>query len=388
MSPPGASWRKTGLLAALGVLAALALVALFRRGSSAVVPTAAPEHPVPAAAAAPAQPPPQTPTLALGVTAAAGRPRAALPAGGLARTAAEDYRRRARYPRSSTPLATADDDPIVGERVVNPVRSRGPNNEEPSLTVYPAAVGFETPEPAVVHAFLASGDEKVAARSVRATVTTDRFEPVGEIEYRDDGAGGDPVADDHIYTAVFVPGAEASGRPATSYMVRVVATTRGNEERIAATSFLYSFPDAQVTGAYRDAVVDGSLQVQAEVSVTMAGRFHLEATLYDASGEQALAWAQTALALPEGQHWMTLSFYGLILRERSIDGPYLLRHVALSTASTMPNAKNRLADGVHVTAAYAAARFTDASYDDPDLLDAADRVEHDTADLGGLEAGG
>jgi len=390
VSPPGVP-RRARFLAALGVLAALALLALFLRGSSAVVPTADHQNPAPAAtAAAPAapQPPPPAATLAMGVTAAAGRPRAMLPEGGLARNAAEDYRRRARYPRSSSPLAAPDDDPIVRERVVNPVRSRGPNNEEPSLTVYPARVGFETPEPAVVHAFLASGDEKVAARSVRAAVTTDRFEPAGELEYRDDGAEGDAIAVDHVYTAVFVPGEEASARPATSYMVRVVATTRGNEERIAATSFLYSFPDAQLTGAYRDAVVDGSLQVQAEVGVTAPGRFHLEATLYDASGAQALGWAQTALELPEGSHWMTLSFYGLILRERGVDGPYLLRHVALSTASTMPNAKNRLADGAHVTAAYAAARFTDASYDDPDLLDAADRVERDTVNLGGLEAGG
>jgi uncharacterized protein DUF4784 len=387
VSTPRAS-RRVGLLAALGVLAALALLAVFRRGSSAVVPTADREPPVAAVTAAAEPPPPSAPTLALGVTAAAGRRKAMLPEGGLARSAAEDYRRRARYPRSSSPLVTVDDDPIVRERVVNPIRSRGPNNEEPSLTVYPALVGFETPEPAVVHAFLASGDEKVAARSMRATVMTDRFEPAGELEYRDDGTEGDAVADDRVYTAVFVPGAEASGRPATSYMVRVVATTRGNEERIATTSFLYSFPDAQLTGAYRDAVVDGSLQVQAEVSVTAPGRFHLEATLYDTSGEQALAWAQTALALPEGRHWLTLSFYGLILRERGIDGPYVLQHVALSTASTMPNAKNRLAEGVHVTAAYAAARFTDASYDDPDLLDAADRVERDGGNLGGLDAGG
>jgi len=54
----------------------------------------------------------------------------------------------------------------------------------------------------------------------------------------------------------------------------------------------------------------------------------------------------------------------------------------------MPNAKNRLADRVHLTAAYAASRFTEAPYDDRELLDAADRVERDTGNLGGLEAGG
>ena len=389
MSTPGVQ-RRTTLLAALGVLAVLAVVLLFGWRSSDSAPTAAREHPAEATATAAATPPPTAPGLsvALGLTAAATRPRPSLPEGGLARTTAEDYRRRARYPRSSYPLVTVEDDPIVRERIVHPVSSRGPHGEEPSLTVYPALVGFESPDPAVVHAFLTLGDEKIEARSMRATLVTDRFETVGELEYRDDGSGGDATADDHIYTAVFVPGAEAAGRPATSYMVRVVATVGVDEERIAVTSFLYSFPDAQLTGAYRDTVVDGSLQVQAEVAVTAAGRFHLEATLYDAAGQQALAWAQTALELSEGRHWMTLPFYGLILRERGVDGPYLVRNVALSTASTMPNGKNRLADRVYATGAYAASSFTDAPYNNPELLDAADRIERDSADLGGLEAGG
>jgi hypothetical protein len=379
--------RRTKLLAALG-LAALVGLGLLRRGASDATSAVERERPVPATAAAAVPSSGSGPTLALGVTAAARRPRPSLPEGGLARTAAEEYRRRARYPRSSAPLVTIEDDPITRERVVNPVRSRGPRGEEPSLTVYPALVGFESPDPAVVHAFLSLGDEKIEARSMRATVMTDRLEVLGELEYRDDGSGGDAVADDHVYSAVFVPGAEAAGRPATSYMVRVVAVTHGDEQRIAVTSFLYSFPDAQLTGAYRDALVEGSLQVQAEVIVTAGGRFHLEASLYDRSGERPLAWAQTALELSEGRHWMTLPFYGLILRESGVDGPYLVRNVALSTASAMPNAKNRLADRVHLTGTYAATRFTDAPYGDTELLDAADRVEHDTADLGGLEAGG
>ena len=387
MSTPEAS-RRIRLLAAVGVLGALAL-SFLRWGSSDGAPAPEPEPAAPAAAATAAAPPSGAdPTLALGLTAAATRPKPSLPEGGLARTAADDYRRRARYPRSSYPIITVEDDPVVRERVVHPVSSRGPGNEEPTLTVYPALVGFESPDPALVYAFLAMGERKIEARSMTATVTTHEGDAVGQLVYRDDGTAGDAVADDHVYTAVFLPGAEAGGRPATSYMVRVTATTRGDEQRIAVTSFLYSFPDAQLTGAYRDAVVDGSLQLQAEVLVTAAGRFHLEAALYDRAGEVPLAWAQTAQELPPGQHWMTVPFYGLILQERGVDGPYLVRNVALSTASAMPNAKNRLADRVHLTAAYGASRFTDAPYDDRELLDAADRVERDTGDLGGLEAGG
>ena len=78
----------------------------------------------------------------------------------------------------------------------------------------------------------------------------------------------------------------------------------------------------------------------------------------------------------------------LILQERGVDGPYLVRNVALSTSSAMPNAKNRVADRAHLTGPYAANRFTDAPYGDQELLDAADRVERDIGGLGGLEAGG
>jgi hypothetical protein len=370
----------------LGVLGALAL-AFLRWGSSGDGPAAGDAQP-PAAEDASASAPASEATLALAITAAAPRAQPSLPEGGLARLAADDYRRRARYPRSSFPVAAPADDPVARERVVNPVRSRGPRGDEPSLTVYPALVGFESPDPAIVHAYLAMGEEKIPAKTMQAAVTTDQLESVGELEYRDDGNGGDATADDRIYTAVFVPGPEAGGRPATSYMVRVVATTRGDEQRIAVTSFLYSFPDAQLTGAYRDAVVDGSLHVEAEVLVTAPGRFHLEATLYDTQGDRALAWAQTASELHAGRHWMTLPFYGLILQERGVDGPYLVRNDALSTSSAMPNAKNRVADRAHLTGAYAASRFTDAPYGDQELLDAADRVERDSGGLGGLEAGG
>src|SRR5436190_4111175 len=54
--------------------------------------------------------------------------------------AAADYRRRARYPRSAQPLLPDDDDPIVRDREVSPVESRGRNGEEPTLRVFPAAM--------------------------------------------------------------------------------------------------------------------------------------------------------------------------------------------------------------------------------------------------------
>jgi hypothetical protein len=307
-----------------------------------------------------------------------------IPAAALARTSAEDYRRRARYPRSAQPIANGED-PIARDREVTRIRERGPNGEEPGLTVYPLLPGFEAPEPAVLLAYLSVGETPVPAREMRGIVLTPDLQPFGTVDYRDDGTFGDQQANDNIFTGLFVPGGEDLSR---SFLVRVTAVTRGGDERIAGASFLYSSPHAHLTGQYRDAVVDGSLVVEAEVEVTTAGRFHLEATLYSADGAQAIAWAQNAGELTAGVHWMALSYYGLILREKQIDGPYALRYVALSTATQMPNAKNRLIEWAYTTGAHAATAFTDAPYNDPALLDAAERVERDAPTLGALEAGG
>jgi len=320
-------------------------------------------------------------------TAAGGPPRPALATDAIARSAAADYRRRARYPRSSQPL-DGGADPLLRDREVSRITQPGPGGAGPALTVYPLATGFEDPEPAVLYAYLAVDGTRIAAGTIRGTILTDALQPIAEVEYRDDGTGGDAVANDHLYTAVFVPGRETTPMLAASYMVQVVATTRTDDERRAATSFLYSHPHAQLTGQYRDSVVDGSLEIGIEIEVSQAGRFHVEATLYGPDATRTLAWAQTAAELEPGRHWMTLPFYGLILHEHGTAGPYVLRWVALSTTTEMPNAKNRLREASYRTAPYDPAAFTAQPFNDPNLLDAATRLEGDAAAAGGLDGGG
>jgi hypothetical protein len=374
--------------AAVALTAALAFFLRPAAGTrGAVAPAAAPRV-IPRTAAAPPPPTPGTPAA----TEAAPKngvqpPPEVLPPDAVARSAAEDYRRRARYPRSSRPLDDGPD-PLERDREVSRISQRGPAGEDPALTVYPLASGFEDPEPAVLYAYLAVDGTRIPARAIRGTIVTEDLQPIGEIEYRDDGTGGDAVANDRVYTAVFLPGPEAVPELSRSYMVRVVATTRSDDERRAATSFLYSHPHAHLTGHYRDAVVNGSLEIGVEVEVAEAGRFHVEATLYGPDGTRKVAWAQAAGELQPGRHWMAIPFYGLILQERGIAGPYLVRWVALSTTTQMPNAKNRLSEANYRTAPYDLGAFTDQPFNDPDLLDAANRLEHDRAKVGGLDTGG
>jgi hypothetical protein len=382
--------RRRALVA--GVVAAVAggLVLLVRPARTAPdrAPFAAPPAPARPAAAepdpAPAPPPAPAAPAVFPSPSAARRELPTLPPQALTRTTADDYRRRARYPRSSHPLAP-DEDPIARDRDVTPITEHGPNGRDPSLTVFPALPGFEDPEPVVLLAYLSIGDERIAAREMTGTVTTEALEPLGEVTYHDDGVGGDQEAGDGLYTTVFVP--PPGDALAESFLVKVHAVALGDVERFAATSFLYSRPRARLTGRFRDAAVDGSLHVEAEVEVLAIGRFHLEASLADATGGRQLAWAQSAAELPPGVHWMPLDYYGLILREADVGGPYLLRRVALSTTSDMPNAKNRLLENAYLTAAYPVTAFTDQPFQDPALLDAADRLERDGL-AGGLGAGG
>jgi hypothetical protein len=377
-------WRRPAAAAVvLGALAA-GLAAWWARAS---VPrgdvVAAASAPAPTVAAAREPAPPSAPS---NVVVGYVRPPAPKAVAAVGLQAAAEYRRRARYPRSAQPLTDDEKDPIARDREVSAVESRGQNGVEPTLRVFPAASGFEAPEPAVVFAELTVRGRPAVAREIHATFTTEDLIPLGEVAFHDDGNDGDAAAGDGRYTAV-VDGAQLGTKLATSYLVQVVARVAGDEERKGAASFLYSSPHARLTGTYRDALVDGSLHVGAEIDVTEAGRFHLEATLYGPDGVEKIAWAQAADWFEPGPHWLDLAFYGLILRERGLDGPYVLRFVALSTTTEMPNAKSRIVENAYWTQPYAAASFTDRPFDDPQLLEAARRIEADPMPRG-LDAGG
>jgi hypothetical protein len=295
----------------------------------------------------------------------------------LGQRAAQEYRRLAQYPPWSRPFTDEGEDPILRDRLVSPITATGEDGAEPTLVVFPQQTSFEAPEPVLLYAYLSVNGSRVAANAISGTLLTEDLQPLAQLAYNDDGSDGDPIAGDQIYTARFDPGPDFAPDLSESFLVRVSAETTEGQPRTAATSFLYSNPHARLTGNYRDAIVNGSLVIDAEVEVFRPGRFHLEGTLYSQDGRRGIGEAHTASELPAGRQWMRLTFFGRIIAQGGIDGPYLLRFLALSTTTAMPNAKNRLVENAHVTGAYRSAQFSDAPFDDPDLRDAADRLERD-----------
>jgi hypothetical protein len=398
-------WRKALLLAAAGILLALAAVILlqrpFRIDSAEVAsePAAAarvrrassdnaapnanldPRRHGPTRVHLPPTPLPRTPERGDAKPKSSGATAVSLAA-----NAAQDYRDRAQYPRWSQPLAPGED-PILRDREVSPVSARGPRDDGAVLTVLPDQIAFEAPDAILLYAYLTANGERIGARSIGGEIVTESLTPLVPLTFGDAGTDGDAIAGDHIYTALYQPAAGQMSGLSESFLARVTAFSEEGEEIRAGTSFQYSNPDAQLTGNYRDRLEDGSLVIEAEVEVRNPGRFHLEGTLYDGAAANPLAWSQDAAELTPGRQWLRLSFFGRILHERGVDGPYLLRFLALSTATTMPNAKNRLVENAFVTGHYAAAQFSDAPFNDPDLLEAASRLERDLPPTG-LDGGG
>lgn len=350
------------------------------------------EGPAPVAAPPPAAEPAQAPTpeapAALGLDAEEGRAELAealegMPRpGALGEVAARSYRERARFPPWTEPIRNGVD-PLLRDRTVTPGHSF-PRDVEPALWAEPAAASFEAPGPVILRARLVEDGGLVPARSIEGEIRTQAGEVVGRLDFRDHGSEGDESAGDLVYTA-HLPGARAEGL-AGSYLVQVDALTREGAERTAVTGFLYSAPASQLTGRFRDEVVDGNLVIEAELEVLEESRFHLEGTV-GARGGEPLAWAQNATSLPPGRHWLPLTFYGLALRESGRDGPYRLLSVGLSTTGTMPNHPNDLVRNAHVTEAYRADRFTSQSFGDPGLLGAARQLEGAGGADAGLDAG-
>lgn len=97
----------------------------------------------------------------------------------------------------------------------------------------------------------------------------------------------------------------------------------------AAINFLYNPAGnvpARFTGAFRDAVVDGSLVVYAEVEVVRAGWFNLDANLWD-DHDEPVAFSRFKGELPAGVTWVPLQFFGKVLVDAGRPSPYRVREL-------------------------------------------------------------
>jgi hypothetical protein len=295
-------------------------------------------------------------------------------AGKLARETAKEYRELARYPESSHVLKKGEADPVREKRQPTRQSRRGPDANDPTLTVWASKVSYEKGQAVDLYASIEDRGKAVAATNEMTGEIVDGFGSIfAQVSYRDDGQGADVRAGDGVYSARLAPTALTA---TASYMVRVQTRLADGDLLEAAGGFLYSDPSAHLTGRYRDFLRDGNLVIAAEVEVAEHGRFHLAGTLYSKAGEP-LGYAQAAAELEPGRQWIELSYYGLMFHDRQAAGPYRLGSLALATAGRMPNALNDLVEDAYVTRPYRLQQMRQQSFERPQLVEAAKRLEID-----------
>lgn len=291
-------------------------------------------------------------------------------AGWLALETARDYRKAARYPEWSRALEAGAEDPLRAKRVPGKITARDPEGEGPALTVWSKKVSYEVGSPVTFFATVDGG----SPIAVTGEVASAAGEPLGALAFFDDGAAPDKRAGDGLYTARFEVPAAHRPRLAASFLVKIQATFADGTSRFATSGFLYSRPHARLVGRYRDQARGGNLVISARVEVVEAGRFHLAGTLHTLAGEP-VGTAQTVVELAPGRHWVDLEFYGLMFHDRAVTGPFRLGSLALTTTGAMPNGLSDLVEDAHVTRPVTAKSFTRRPFAQPELLEAAKRLE-------------
>ncbi len=375
MAPPPTPDRRSRLRAALTALALLALVAvLFGLAPRSRTP---PEPSARARPDEPSRPAPAGPGLPPRPGAGPARPPVTLPDGALAEPFEPHDQpivppplpsARLPYPPGSQPLTEGtnpasqppEDDPVDPKNGVHVIFG-------------PRVAVVHPPDPLVIDlqvlnklgAGLPITDGVARFRSEHSDIEKGPWFPSPLV---DDGSGRDLASGDLHFTATYTPPPDQQAAlfagGGTHVYLDVRFTVPGIGFREYATTMEYSRqPDAALNGKYVESLDQGSLVVSAGVTAKVAGEYRVIASLYGRG--QAIAFAQKTATLEAGDGSVPLLFFGKILHDRGIDGPYDLRYVMLFQRTADGEIPGENIDPAYTTQAYSARSFSDAAYVPP-----------------------
>ena len=144
------------------------------------------------------------------------------------------------------------------------------------------------------------------------------------ISASDDGANGDVKANDRIYTITVKPGKQDWG------FMTVSANFKINGNQITQVATWYSTPHtvAEFQDGVTDSIQDGHLVVRVPLLVKKAGYFLIESNLQEKNNpNRFIATATYEGKLNVGRQIIPLRFWGKLLGDQGIDGPYLVREI-------------------------------------------------------------
>jgi hypothetical protein len=275
------------------------------------------------------------------------------------------------YPPWCQPLSQGSDP-------ARTVKDDNPIDEKSGLHVVmgPRMFIVHPPDPIVIDlAVLNSLGAKLPIGSgvarFRPDGTTVASGPWFEIPFVDDGTGADLGAGDNDYTAAFLP--SDAQRDALfkggEHVMGEVAFEAPEGHGLMRYPFVVTYsrqPDATLSGKYSDAPGGGGLVISVGVTAQQPGSFRIIGSLYSGDGQRAIAFASASATLTAGDGTIPLAFFGKVLHDSGIDGPYDLRFLMLyEQVSQGTEIPGDTVDNAYTTGAYRASSFSGDAYEAP-----------------------
>jgi Domain of unknown function (DUF4785) C-terminal domain len=221
-----------------------------------------------------------------------------------------------RYPEYNQKIASSESDPTAVRYEIDE-RTTIDEEQQASLTIWSDKKYYLHGDQAIVYASLKDAHGRSIPTQFLGQLIFDESQGLQQLEFTDSNHDG-------IYeTPVFLNKEKLSG------LYKVLIVNKHNKLADAVT-FTLSEPEIQLSGNYRDTLnAQGNLVIEAEISVSKANRFYVQASLYTENNDP-IGTTQYSSDLAAGKHWIPLEFDGLMIHDAQEHGPYLLKNLSLA----------------------------------------------------------
>jgi len=265
----------------------------------------------------------------------------------------KDYDQFKRYPENNQRIHQTEQDPLIKGYAIDE-RTTVSEDKTAALTVWSDQKYYLRGDLVTVQAYITNDKGTRIPSNYAAQLIFDESKSIQQLELQDkDG--------DSIYETSFIADqVNEKDLLAGIYKVLIMSDT---SELIDSVAFVLADPEATFTGNYRDSLTsDGSLKIEAEVEVTSKDRFYFQASLYTELGDP-IGGNQMTLNLDKGKSWVPFEFYGLMMHDSKVGGPYLLKNLSLARV-TMPMQRAPLIHPNYYTQPYELSVFSNQKYAD------------------------
>jgi len=264
-----------------------------------------------------------------------------------------DFDAYTRYPSNNIRIDRPEQDPLMMRYEIDERTTRNDDKSE-AMTIWSDKKFYQRGDLVKVFAKLQDGNGVTIESKFSAQLIYNERESVELFDLFDPNADG-------LHEMSFIADKRKEKElPAGNYKVLIVNDKNDIADAIV---FVLTDPTAKFTGNYRDSLSkQGSLVIEAEIDVSSDDRFYFQASLYTELGEP-IGTTQLTDNFVKGKQWVPLEFYGLMLHDAGVDGPYVLKNLALARV-TMPMQRAPMIHPKYFTQAYELSQFISEKFND------------------------